>query len=342
MKPVHALNKLRELGLAFAASQAFITGCKIGIFDQLSSGPATPEELGKRLSVHPEGCRRLLITLKSLGLLEREQDRFSNSELGAMLTAKSPVPLSGLASIDPFYHMCEYTPDAVNEYGPVWQQALGATSQEVFVALYKDREALRRFCDYMNSYSVAIGQEIAERFDFSPFQCILDVAGGSGQLSQQIGLRYPHLRGIVMDLPAVLEVAAEQIAVNGLSDRFRTETADLFAGPYPSGADVLTLSWILHDWNDENCRSILRHCHNALPSGGVLLISESVMNPDYSGTTVWSELYSLLMLIACEPSARERTESEHRALLTAAGFRDDDVTLMRLEGPRDLIVARKA
>ena len=168
---------------------------------------------------------------------------------------------------------------------------------------------------------------------------MLDVGGGSGQLSQQIGLRYPHLRGIVMDLPAVLKLADEDIAANGLTERFRTEAADLFAGPYPAGADVITLSRILHDWNDDNCRRILGHCFDALPASGVLLIGENLLYNDFSGKTVCSELYSLFMLIACESGARERSESEHRALLDRAGFRH--VELFRFDGPHDLIVARK-
>jgi hypothetical protein len=142
-----------------------------------------------------------------------------------------------------------------------------------------------------------------------------------------------------MDLPEVLAVTRERIEADGLSNRLETETSDLFEGAYPKGADVLTLSWILHDWNDEKCARILGHCFEALPSGGVLLISESVMNEDYSGSSLWSEIYSLFMLVACESEGRERPESEHRALLEQAGFRD--VELRRSEGPRDLIVARK-
>ena len=191
----------------------------------------------------------------------------------------------------------------------------------------------------MDAYSLVIGEEIAECYDFTPHQCIMDVAGGTGQLSMQAALKYPHLRGIVMDLPPVLKIAEEKIAANGLTGRFRTETADLFEGPYPSGADVITLSWILHDWNDDNCQKILRHCFNALPPAGVLLVSESVMYKDYSGSALWSELYSLFMLAVCESGAKERTESEHRALLGEAGFRN--VELIRRDGPKDIIVARK-
>ena len=87
-----------------------------------------------------------------------------------------------------------------------------------------------------------------------------------------------------MDLPPVCAVANEAIEAAGLATRFRSEFADLFEGPYPAGADAIALSWVLHHWNDDNCRRILRHCHDALPVGGALLISESVLQNDGSGT----------------------------------------------------------
>lgn len=337
--PVQALNQLRQLGLGFAVSQSFFAACEMGIFDRLAGKPASAVGLAQQLGIHPEGCRRLLVVLHRLGLLTRNGDEFSNAELAGFLTSDSPFRMNGLAKVEKFVRMWEYLPDALRQYGPVWVQAFGVPSQEIFVELYADPVQLRRFCDYMNSYSVAIGQEIAELYDFSKHRCVLDVAGGPGGLSQSIGLRHPHLRGIVMDLPPVLEVTQEFIDRNGLTGRFRTETADLFDGPYPTGADVITLSWILHDWNDEKSARIVRHCFDALPPGGVLLVSESVMNDDFSGSSLWSEIYSLFMLVCCETQGRERTESEHRALYREAGFRD--VEIIRSEGPRDLIVARK-
>ncbi len=338
MKPVEALDRLRQIGLGYAISQTFFTGCTLGVFDQLNDGPLTAEEVGARLDIHPEGCRRLLVALHHIGLLEREADRYRNSELGSFLTSKSSFPMAGLARIDVFYHMWEFLPDALRGYGPVWQKATGATAEQTFAELYKDPVAVRRFCDYIHAYSVAVGQQIAAQFDFTPHRCLLDVAGGSGLLSQQIGLRYPHLRGIVMDLPVVLELAQEFIARNGLKGRFTTAAADLFAGPYPAGADVITLSWILHDWSDESCRKILCNCFEALPSGGVLLVSESVLQDDFT-RTLSDEVYSLFMLLVCEVGARERTGSEHRALLEETGFAK--VEIRRSDGPRDLMVARK-
>lgn len=338
--PLDALTRLREIGLSFAVSQSFFAACEMGVFDRLEAGPKTVQALADEMKIEMEGLRRLLVVLHRLQLVERRGDVFAISELGRFLTSSSKYHMNGLAKIEKFVRMWEYLPDALKSYGPVWVQAFGVSSQEIFVELYADPVQLRRFCDYMDSYSVAIGEEIANRYDFSKHRCILDIAGGPGGLSRSIGQRHSHLRGIVMDLPPVLAVTQERIAAAGLSDRYRTETADLFEGPFPKGADVATLSWILHDWNDEKCLAILKHAHAALSDDGVLLISEMVMNDDFSGSSLWSEIYSLFMLVCCESSGRERTESEHRALLRDAGF--GPVEVLRSNGPRDLIVARKS
>src|SRR5581483_11137119 len=237
MKPIEALNRLRRIGLAFGVTHCFVAAHKLGIFDRLVERK-TVGQLARELGIEPDAVRRLLVVLHHLELLERDGDTFWNAELGGFCTSTSPVPLNGLADLDPFLHMWELLPEAMKTYAPVWVQALGATRQDIWDTLYRDPVALRRFARYMHAYSVAIGQEIAEKYDFSPHRCVLDVAGGSGELSQQIALRHPHLRGIVMDLPNVLDVAKEHIAANGLAARFTTQHADLFEGPYPKGADV--------------------------------------------------------------------------------------------------------
>ncbi len=337
--PLEATRRLSEIGLAYVYSQALFAAIDFGLFDALSHGPVSPENLAQKLKIHPDGCRRLLVALRQLGVVESEGDGFKNSALGAYLATDSPYPLHGLSMVGgAFYRMCEYLPDALREYSPRWQQALGTTAEETFAALYEDPVRLRRFTKLMDAHSISQGEEIARRFDFMPYHSLMDVAGGPGGLSIAIGRQYAHLRGTIMDLPPVCPIASERIAEAQLADRFKAVPGNLIEGPYPSGADVITLGWILHDWSDSSCRKILRHCFDALPSSGVLLVVEKVLWDDYSAPmfTIAVDLY---MLAICESGARERTEPEYRALLAEAGFGDIQIT--RLETTRDLIIARK-
>ena len=94
--PVHALNQLRQLGLGFAVSRSFFAACEMGIFDRLAGKPASAGSLAQQLEIHPEGCRRLLVVLHRLGLLTRNGDEFSNTELAGFLTSDSPFRMNGL------------------------------------------------------------------------------------------------------------------------------------------------------------------------------------------------------------------------------------------------------
>ena len=333
-----ALTRLAEIAFAFVQSQTLLSGHELGVFDALANGPITADDLAKQVHIKPIACRRLLMTLASLDLVECEQGRFRNTELGQFCSSRSAVNLGSVSKVNPFYHMFEYLSDALREYSPRWQQALGTTPENAFASLYADPVRLREFAELMNAFSVPQGQLVAECFDFAPYECVMDVAGGPGGQAIQIGLKHPHLRGIITDLEPVCALAREHISANGLTSRFTAVAADLIAGPYPSGADVILLGHILHDWSDDTCRQILSNCAAALPANGTLLISESVLRPDFSDSRLAS-LKDLIMLVANEPDARERSEEEYRSLLEATGF--DVVDVVRFEAPRDLLIAKK-
>ena len=337
-KLAQAQLRLMDLAFGFVTSQAFVSAHDLGLFDALTTAPATVDDISGRIGIRPVACRRLLMLLVSLGLVERDGDRFSNTEIGELCSSRSPVKLGATSRINPFYAMAGHLTTALREYAPQWQATLGISAADAFAALYADPVGLREFAELMNAISVPQGRLIADRFDFAPYSCIMDVAGGPGGQSIAIGVRHPHLRGIITDLEPVCVVARENIAAAGLDQRFAAVAADLIAGPYPTGADVILLGHILHDWSDDVCRRILRNCAAALPAGGTLLISESVLSDDFSGATV-AHVKDLLMLLANESGARERSEGEYRELLDAEGFEVTD--LLRLDAPRDLLVARK-
>jgi hypothetical protein len=343
LKLAQAQQRLMEVAFAFVNSQAFMSACDLGVFDALAEAPGTAEQIAQRIKIHPVASRRLLMHLVSLDLIERDGvekdgDRFRNSATGELCTSRSAVKLGPTSRINPFYAMTAHLTEALREYSPRWQQTLGVSAGDAFAALYADPAGLRDFAELMNAISVPQGQLIADSFDFAPYRCIMDVAGGPGGQSIAIGIRHPHLRGIITDMEPVCVVARENIAASGLMDRFTAVAADLMHGPYPAGADVILLGHILHDWSDDVCHTILSHCAAALPSGGTLLISESVLRDDFSSSNI-THVKDLLMLVANESGARERSESEYRDLLSSAGF--EVVNLMRLDAPRDLLVTRK-
>jgi len=137
MKPLEALNRLNDIAASFMVTQAFSAACNLGVFEELSRGPSTAEDLARKLSVHPDGCRRLLAVLRQLGLVEPTSDRYRNSELGDFLTSQSAVPLEPLSMWgSPWPHKVGVLARCAQGVQPAWQQALGTTAEEAFTALY--------------------------------------------------------------------------------------------------------------------------------------------------------------------------------------------------------------
>jgi hypothetical protein len=65
------------------------------------------------------------------------------------------------------------------------------------------------------------------------------------------------------DLPAVEPIARKVISREGLSDRVQTASGDFFKDALPK-ADMATMGMILHDWNFEKKKHLIRSAYNAL------------------------------------------------------------------------------
>jgi acetylserotonin O-methyltransferase len=146
---------------------------------------------------------------------------------------------------------------------------------------------------------------------------------------------YPHLQGIVFDLPHALGLANDMISRSSARDRLTTIGGDFFMDPLPR-ADLYALGRILHDWSEEKIRTLLARIYQALPEGGGLLIGEKIINEDRNGPR-WAYMQSLNMLVCTE--GKERSVSEYRTLLEEAGFSSIDVATTDV--PLDGILAIK-
>lgn len=337
VKPLDALNKLNSIAFTFYTAGTFSASCNLKIYDVLTS-PKTPEELAQAVNIHPDSAQRLLSAVENLGLVEQANGKYKNSEAGQYLSESSHHPMAFHQHDCYFYHMWEYLPDALREYSPRHQQAWNQSAQELYKAIYGNEQQMRHFFRLLDSYNWPIGEETARVVDFSEYRKILDVAGGTGTYAATVVKQYPNLSGVCLDLEPVRYLSEEMIAKNSLAGKFEFIAGDMFKNDYPKDCDVIFLSYILHNWDEDNCLTILKNCYDALPSGGMLLISEKILNNDFSGDW-WGVMMNLQMLIAFQPGAKERTENEYYDLLKKSGFVSP--RLHRLDAPRDVLVAFK-
>ncbi len=103
---------------------------------------------------------------------------------------------------------------------------------------------------------------------------LLDLAGGPGLHSAAMCRRHRGLEATVVELEAPSALARERLACEGLADRVRYLTGDLFEADLGTGYDVVTAHSILHNLDAERCVELLRRGRDALRPGGCLAVLE--------------------------------------------------------------------
>jgi len=323
---------------AFRQSKTMFAAVSLGVFDRLHEAPAGAPPLAAVLDVDSGALARLLDGCAALGLLHKRDGFYSNAAVAeAYLWSGSPDSLCGYIrySDEALYPMWGRLADAVREGSPRWKQTFGVEGG-IFGGFYRTAEAMRDFLRGMHGFGMLTSPRVAAAFDLSRFHRMADLGGGTGHLAIAACERYPDLRAVVFDLPAVAAFVRQYAALSAARGRIEIVDGDFFTDSLPE-ADLFSLGRILHDWSDARIEPLLRAIFDRLPPGGALLIAEKLLAEDGIGPLA-ANMQSLNMLVVAE--GRERSLDEYTSLLRRAGFQ-------QVEGRRtgvmlDAILAVKA
>jgi predicted O-methyltransferase YrrM len=300
---------------AFALRSAIPIVAEAGVADLLLERPRSVSALASASGVDADALGRLLRLLASLGIFAQNGDgEYVNTPLSETLAASAPISMRNIAlfGLLPGYIGAEQAlPAAVREPGATaWDLAHGMPVFEYLTA-HPDEAAL--FQGAMTMFSGAEAGAVTAAYDFSKIETLVDVGGSQGALLAAIVRANPSLRGVLFDLPVMVEGAAELFAAQGVADRATVVGGDFFES-VPAG-DAHVLKHILHDWDDEHCVAILRSARNATVQGGTLLVIEEALPPGNAPSP--GKILDLFMLVV---GGRERTQVEYGALFEQAGY----------------------
>jgi hypothetical protein len=285
-----------QLGLGFWATKTLLSAVELGLFTELARGPMPLDALSGRLDLHPRAARDFLDALVSLRMLERDDEGvYRNApEADMFLDRAKPSYMGGMLEManTRLYTFWGSLTEALRTGKPQNEAKRGGN---FFEALYADPERLEGFLSAMTGLSLGAARAIAEKFPWSDYKTFIDIGGAQGGLPVQVALTHSHLTGGIFDLPAVGPVFESYVAKHKLSGRLHFHPGDFFNDPLPT-ADVLVMGHILHDWNLEEKRMLLKKAFDALPVGGALIVYEALIDDDRRENT-FGLLMSLNMLI---------------------------------------------
>lgn len=138
---------------------------------------------------------------------------------------------------------------------------------------------------------------------------VCDVGGGQGHELVKLLERHPDLSGrfVLEDLPSTFEGLVLPARIEKL--------AHDFSQPQPvKCARIYYMRQIMHDWSDDECRTILGYLVQAMDKNSRLLIDDYVMPP--TGAEFRAVHLDICMMMYLR--SEERTERRWRELLTSA------------------------
>ncbi|MEO0648000.1 MAG: methyltransferase [Cyanobacteria bacterium J06650_10] len=309
-------SALIRMASAAWMSRSVYVAAKLRIADFLKADAKSYAELATLTETEPQALYRLLRALASVGLFsETEPGLFMLTQTGYFLRSDISESLHALTIM--------YGEDDYKAAGCLLHSL--KTGESAFEKLYdmpvfdyfqQNPDAAKTFDAAMTSYSSVAIPAILEAYDFSDINVLVDVAGGVGSLLGAVLKQNSHMKGILYEVPPVIEKAQAMVKSSEVADRMQLVAGSFFES-VPFGGDACLLKHIIHDWSDEQSLTILGECRKALPADGKLLLIEHVILP--GDEPCFGKLFDIGMLLWCK-GGKERTESEYRDLLAQAGF----------------------
>lgn len=296
-------NQLKSLFTDHWKYLAVSTACKLDLFDHLQEDK-TAKQLSKELSLNEEKLFILLNALYNADYLDKKGDYFKVNYLSEFLTESTPDSLK--------YACMNWS----SEHLTAWQNLdysikTGKSSfEEIYGKPFFDYlndfpEKLHAYQKAMYEYAKDDYKNLPDLIDFSIHKSIMDIGGGYGAILENINAKNPNIECVLFDLPKVIDRVTNPNIMR-ISGNFFEKI--------PNQSDAFLLSRVLHDWNDEKVKLILKNCYEALPNNGTLYVIENCSDK----IKIDLSLLSLNMSAMCE--SYERASTQYILLCENTGF----------------------
>jgi hypothetical protein len=330
-------DEILRIGLGFQSAKTLLSAVEMELFTELAKHPEDLATLQGRLGLHSRSARDFLDALVALKFLERRDGIYHNTpSTDFFLDKRKKSYIGGFLEManHRLYPFWGHLTTALRTGLP--QNEAKDGNPDIFAALYADPARLKAFLQAMTGVSHGANLAIAQQFGWNKYRTVVDIGAAQGDLITQIALANPHLEGTGFDLPEVGPVFEDYVEANGISDRVKFAPGSFFDQPLPK-ADVVLMGHILHDWNLEIKRMLIRKAYDAVPQGGAYVVYETIIDDDRS-TNAFGLMMSLNMLIETT-GGFDYTGADCAGWMREAGFRE--TRLEHLAGPHSMVIGIK-
>jgi hypothetical protein len=309
-KETSPARAVMDLAVAYWSSRCLHIVAEFGVADALGEQPQSADALAHSTGCQPQALHRVLRALANHGIFEHDGERFAHNAASRLLRSGVPGSLRSLARMMGLkVHWDAYRElDVAVRTG---QPSIAAVTEGgLFAHLRTHPAEAQLFHEAMEGKSFMQVTPVLESYDFRGLKCIGDIGGGLGHLLYAVLERAPEARGVLFELPAVIEHARRRA-----TPRVTYVSGDFFKDPIPA-CDAYMLMTVLHDWSDAEAVRILQNLKTGAPRGAKILIIEAVIEPSTRGEFALDLDIEMLAMT----TGRERTRAEWEGVVAQAGL----------------------
>lgn len=154
----------------------------------------------------------------------------------------------------------------------------------------------------------------------------------------QLCKAHPHLKGVNTDLAPLTEVFEDYLSREDqkLKERVSFKVLDFFKDDFPTDVDAIMFGNILHDWNDEVKKMLIKKTFEALPKGGHIVVYDFFFDEKRREKT---DVFLMSLHMQLVLTGNQFKHSEMKGMLEEAGF--TEYQAFELDGYNDVAIARK-
>jgi SAM-dependent methyltransferase len=335
MDPKGGFEQIMSMVRGFQVAKMLMVAVDLGLFDFLTE-PKSAVETAARLHASPRATGIFLNGLAALGLVDKGVDTFENRDLASRYLVRGSENYRG-AIVKHIEHTWDRGWNDLKETVLAGHPPEVETEKWVDGRPERDEASVRAFIWGMHAIARDLAPTVAAKLDLKPVRRLLDLGGGPATYAIIFAQANPELRATVFDLPMPIEIARENIAKNGLTDRVDTLAGNFLNDDIGASYDFIWISQILHSHDEEQSQFIIAKAAAALAPGGTLAIQDFYLNPDGASPT-GAAMFGVHML-AVTPRGRAYTHTEVAEWMQAAGLAVPEFIVSGMDA--SILVAKK-
>ena len=309
-------KEVMQIVNGFQASRILYSAVELGVFEAIKGDAFEAVYVSEKCGTDVNSTEILLNALVSMELLEKEENKYSNSESSKRFFLKGSKSYIG--------DIIQFTGEHWKSWDNLTSAIRGGAPQDKPYMEKRHESGWEHFIRGMHNFALSRGDAsmTADLIDLSKVSRLLDVACGPGTYSYELCNKYPDIRAILFDLPETITVAKSIAMEYSLDERLEFVEGDYKNDNFPDSVDCALLFNIIHQETSEENLKLIDKIYQSLNEDGVLLIKDHILNDDKTSPSDGA-MFSVQMQLMT--GGRCFSGSEIRSWLADAGFREIDI-----------------